>query len=91
MNLYEQAIEKYGKEHQLIVTFGELSECAAEVAKHMIPERKHNEQDLVDELADVHIMIQQAHIIYGERLREAIIRKRRKLAKHIEEDNYEQK
>jgi len=90
-NMYKEAVEKYGKEHQLIVTFGELSECAAEIAKHMIPDREHNEEDLVDELADVHIMLQQMHIIYGNKLSLSIDKKLCKLRKHIEEDKYEQK
>ncbi len=90
-NIYQQAVDKYGKEHQLIVTFGELSECAAEIAKHMIPDRKHKEQDLIDELADVSIMMSQMSVIYGLQLDKAITKKLAKLYKHIEEDSYEQK
>lgn len=91
MDIYTRAVEKYGKEHQLIVTFGELSECAAEIAKHMIPDREHDEQDLIDELADVCIMMEQCHIIYGDALSKAITVKLQKLKKHIKEDAYEQK
>jgi len=90
-NIYKQAVDKYGKEHQLIVTFGELSECAAEIAKHMIPDRVHKEQDLIDELADVSIMMNQMSVIYGLQLDKAITKKLAKLYKHIEEDSYEQK
>jgi len=90
MDIYTEAVKKYGKEHQLIVTFGELSECAAEIAKHMIPDRVHDEQELINELADVCIMMEQCHVIYGEALSKAIHTKCKKLRKHIEEDKYEQ-
>jgi len=81
--IYEEAVDKYGKEHQLIVTFGELAECVAEIAKHMIPARIHNEQDLLNEFADVCIMMEQMRVIYGDRLDKAIIEKLKKLRKHI--------
>lgn len=83
--IYELAVDKYGKEHHLIVTFGELSECVAEIARHMIPARKTNEQDLIDEFADVCIMMEQMHIIYGKRLDMAIVKKCFKLEKHIQQ------
>ena len=83
-DLFKEAVDKYGKEHQLIVTFGELSECSAEIAKHMLPARVHDEQDLIDELADVCIMMQQMHIVYGSALNEAITKKLKKLQGHID-------
>ena len=89
-DLYQQAIEKYGKDHQLVVTFGEMAECTAEIAKHIIPDRKHNEQDLINELADVSIMLSQMEIAYGDKLYKAIQKKLKKLEKHIKEDAYEQ-
>ena len=82
-DLYRQAVEKYGKEHQLVVTFGELSEATAEIARHMIPARLHDEQDLINELADVCIMMEQMKIVYGEQLITAINKKLEKLEKHI--------
>lgn len=82
-DLYRQAVEKFGKEHQLIVTFGELAEASSEIARHMIPARKHDEQDLIDEFADVCIMMEQMKVIYGERLIAAINKKLSKLEKHV--------
>lgn len=82
-DLYARAVTKFGKEHQLIVTFGELSECTAEIAKHMIPGREHDEQDLVDEIADVCIMMKQMEVIYGERLVKAVYKKLNKLNAHV--------
>ena len=84
--LYEEAVNRFGKEHQLIVTFGELSEATAEIAKHMIPARPHDEQDLIDELADVCIMMEQMKVIYGERLTQTIHKKLDKLEKHIKSE-----
>jgi len=88
-DLYRDAVGKYGKEHQLLVTAGELAECAAEIARHMIPDREHDEQDLIDELADVSIMLGQMEVIYGEQLTNAIFKKLNKQRKHIEEDSYD--
>ncbi len=86
MTIYEEAVEKYGKEHQLIVTFGELSECIAEIARHMIPARVHNEQDLINEIADTCIMMEQMKVIYSDRLEQAILTKQLKLRKHLQQD-----
>jgi NTP pyrophosphatase (non-canonical NTP hydrolase) len=83
-DLYKKAVEKFGKEHQLIVTFGELSECSSEIARHILPYRVHNEQDLIDELADVCIMMAQMKVVYGEELIKAINRKLIKLKGHID-------
>lgn len=81
--LYKQAVDKFGKEHQLLVTVGEMSEAIAEIARHQIPERQHDEDLLIEELADVQIMLSQCKIIYGERLTQAICKKLNKLERHV--------
>ena len=86
-NLYKEAVDKFGKEHQLIVTFGELAEASSEIARHLIPARVHDEQELINELADVCIMMEQMRIIYGDKLIDAIYNKLSKLEKHIKEDD----
>jgi len=81
--LYKKAVDKFGKEHQLLVTIGETSELIAEIARHQTPAREHDEQELIDEIADVCIMMGQMREIYGERLVEAVLRKLNKLERHI--------
>ena len=82
-DIYEKLVNKYGKEHQLIVTFGELSEASSEIAKHMLPHRAHDEADLIDELADVCIMMEQMKVVYGVTLIDAINKKLDKAAKYL--------
>ena len=82
-DLYERAVTKFGKEHQLLVTMGEMAELIAEISRHQIPAREHNEQELVDEIADVCIMMGQMRIIYGDRLTQAVLNKLKKLEGHI--------
>lgn len=83
-NLYKEAVDKYGKEHQLLVTMGEMSECIAEIARHQIPARDHDEKLLINELADVCIMMKQMEVIYGDKLIMAIHNKLNKLKGHID-------
>jgi len=86
--IYEEAVEKYGKDHQLIVTFGELSECIAEIARRMIPDRVDNEVELIHELADVCIMMEQMKVIYSDKLDKAIETKLKKLRRHIDQGQF---
>lgn len=81
--IYKQAVDKFGKEHQLLVFIGEMSECIAEIARHQIPAREHDETELIEEIADVVIMTEQMRVIYGEDLIQAIYKKLRKLEGHI--------
>ncbi len=81
--LYNDAVIAFGKEHQLIVTMGEMAELTSEIARHQIPAREHDEQDLIDEIADVCIMMEQMQVIYGDRLTDSMNKKLNKLEKHI--------
>jgi len=81
--LYQEAVNKFGKEHQLLVTTGELAECIAEIAKHQIPKHQHEEEDLIDEIADVCIMMGQMEVIYGNDLVQAIHKKLNKLKGYL--------
>lgn len=58
----EKAIEKYGPEHQTIVAIEELSELQKELTKAL--RGKLNEQHLMEEIADVEIMLEQIRMIY---------------------------
>lgn len=56
LELYEQLIKKYDK-NQIIVAIEELSELQKELCKHL--RNKTNINNLIEEIADVKIMIEQ--------------------------------
>jgi len=82
--LYREAVETFGKDNQLIVTMGELAECSAEIAKRFISNREENEPAMLDEMADVCIMMEQMKVIYGDKLIASIHKKLNKVEAHIE-------
>jgi len=83
-SLYSKAVEKFGKDHQLLVTVGELSELSAEISNHLISTHKSKDDDIVMEIADVCIMLEQCKIIFGEDKVDAAIRyKLTKVQRHI--------
>lgn len=55
-SIYKELIEKYG-EKQLIVAIEELSELQKEVCKHL--RGKGNREHIIEEIADVEIMLEQ--------------------------------
>ena len=57
------AVKTYGKESQLIVAIEELSELIKELTKHLRGE--NNVDHISEEMADVLIMLEQLHIIFG--------------------------
>lgn len=67
--IYQKALEKYGVEAQSKMLIEELSELIQAVCK--IGRSKNSEQftkiynNLVEEIADVEIMLQQARLIYN--------------------------
>ncbi|MCI4437342.1 MAG: hypothetical protein JHC33_11105 [Ignisphaera sp.] len=82
--LYAKAVDKFGKQHQLGVTIEEMGECIASISQFTVRGRDR-EQDAIEEIADVCIMMAQMHIIYGDKLTEAIVRKLEKLNNHLKD------
>ena len=62
IDLYEKLINKYG-ELQIIVAIEELSELQKELCKHL--RGKIDGCNLVEEIADVQIMLEQMIILFG--------------------------
>ena len=62
--VYEAAIDCYGTENQLWKAVEEMAELTNEIAKSYRPDRASREA-LVDELADVTIMVEQLRLIFG--------------------------
>ncbi len=63
-DIYETAIQAWGKNAQLLVLLEEMSELQKEVLKN-INRDKDNLDNLVDETADVLIMLEQLQRIYN--------------------------
>lgn len=62
--LYYDAIAKYGTQHQMIVAIEELSELQKEICKDLRGNK--NLKNLIEEIADVTIMLEQLRLIIGE-------------------------
>ena len=80
--LYQEAVDKFGDRHQLYVTVEEMAEAIAKLTQYLNRGRDV-EQGMIEELADVSIMMQQCQCIYGDRLTAAIHKKLNKVAEHV--------
>lgn len=71
--IYEDAISKWGPEHQTIIAIEEMSELTKALVKRLRcrePEDsdavRRLEADIREEMADVSIMLNQLELIFGE-------------------------
>ena len=60
--IYRQLIDKFGERQQIIVAIEELSELQKELCKWL--RDNNNIDNIVEELADVYIMLQQLELIF---------------------------
>lgn len=60
--IYKKAIQKYGKELQIDVAIEEMAELTKELVKDIRGKGIINH--IIEEMADVHIMLEQLTIIY---------------------------
>ena len=58
-------IDTYGTKHQEDIAIEELSELQKAILKHRRYGDKETEQAIIDEIADVQIMLEQLKIIYS--------------------------
>ena len=64
--VYEAAIDKFGQDLQIWKAVEEMAELTKELAKHQGGNYDSRSRDrLVDEIADVTIMVEQLRIIFG--------------------------
>ncbi len=63
-NLYIKASEKWGENAQIIVAIEELSELSVQLAK-ILNGKNDGYDNLIDELADVRIMVEQIELNFG--------------------------
>lgn len=64
MNTYERALKTWGKEPQMLQVIEEMSELTKEILKN-VNRKKDNIAELVEETADVEIMLEQLKCCYG--------------------------
>ena len=76
------AVDKWGKEHQLLVMVEEMGEAISAISQ-MVNRGRDVEDKVISELADVCIMMAQAELIYGEELIKAQHRSLTKLKGHL--------
>lgn len=66
MSTYEKAIEHYGRVPQMVKAIEELGELSTEIARNILGVYPADDK-IVDEVADVTIMMRQLAIIFGEK------------------------
>ena len=64
MNIYERAVKVWGKEPQMLQVIEEMSELTKEILKN-VNRKKDNIDELIEETADVEIMLEQLKANYG--------------------------
>lgn len=87
---YKQAIEEYGARAQKLMAIEEMSELTKEICKDF--RGKLNREHLVEEMADVLIMLDQMLLLYkisGEEVGLMRIKKVERLKERLEKQNDE--
>lgn len=82
--LFKKAIDTNGETMQMIVAIEEMAELTKELSKHVRGE--NNKEAIIEELADVHIMLEQIMIMLDinlAELAEMINKKAFKLENHL--------
>ena len=64
MDTYERALKTWGKEAQMLQVIEEMSELTKEILKN-INRGKNNVSEIIEETADVEIMLRQLKVCYG--------------------------
>ena len=87
---YKQAIETYGVRAQKLMAIEEMSELTKEICKDF--RGKLNRENLIEEMADVLIMLDQMLILYkisGEEVGLVRVKKVERLKERLEKQNDE--
>jgi len=83
-NIYRELVDKFGQKHQMYVLVEEMGEATATISQ-FLNRNRDVEEEMLEEIADVVIMLEQMKVIYGERLVQAILKKLQKAATHLED------
>ncbi|MBO7556032.1 MAG: hypothetical protein J6T72_01375 [Alphaproteobacteria bacterium] len=86
MNTFERALAAWGKEPQMLQVIEEMSELTKEILKN-INRNKDNVDELVEETADVEIMLEQLKLCYNivDRVEEYKAAKLKKIDQRLDE------
>lgn len=90
IDTYKQAIELYGEKAQKLMAIEEMSELTKEICKDF--RGKLNREHLIEEMADVLIMLDQMLLMYkisGEEIVSMCERKIERLKERLNKENYE--
>lgn len=89
MNIYKRALETWGKEPQMLQVIEEMSELIKEILKN-INRKKDNIAEIIEETADVEIMLEQLKCCYNikEQVETYKTQKLLKIEKRLDEWNY---
>ena len=90
MNTFERALKAWGKEPQMLQLIDEMSELTIEILKN-INRKKDNINELIEETADVEIMLEQLKICYN--IADAVTKYKTEKLKKIDQrlDEWERK
>ncbi|MBP5399953.1 MAG: hypothetical protein J6Y53_06050 [Alphaproteobacteria bacterium] len=90
MNTFERALKAWGKEPQMLQVIEEMSELTKEILKN-INRKKDNINELIEETADVEIMLEQLKICYN--IADAVTKYKTEKLKKIDQrlDEWERK
>lgn len=75
--ILEKAIETYGKDAQLDMVIEEMSELTKEICKHK--RGKDNVGEILEEMADVYIMLEQLQIMLNINFMNIVYKKQEKI------------
>lgn len=87
MDVQKAVIEKYGKTLQTFVAIEEMSELIKELTKNQ--RGKDNHDAMVEEIADVYIVLEQVMIMNGIDLNEVVVMMNQKLERTKERIEHE--
>jgi len=79
MELYQQALEKWGAELQITTAIEEMSELIKELCHYLRPNRKYNVEAISEEIADVEIMLEQLKFAIFKNSFQVMMKKKSKL------------
>ncbi|MBQ1611865.1 MAG: hypothetical protein II085_00140 [Alphaproteobacteria bacterium] len=86
MNTFERAVKVWGKEPQMLQVIEEMSELTKEILKN-VNRKKDNINELIEETADVEIMLEQLKVCYGisEQVADYKVSKLKKIDQRLDE------
>jgi NTP pyrophosphatase (non-canonical NTP hydrolase) len=88
LEIFNQAIEKWGKEAQTLVAIEELCELSQALIHSMRKNKNITKEEIAGEVADVYIVLEQVKLMFDieDKVSLKLIEKLTRLNKYIEEE-----